>query len=144
VISRFSVRTLLIVMKFQAGSFDPWGGPGFEACAALVNHEFERVFYKNDLSFGAAILNLYMVWKVLLKIDQRLTRLDLWRHELGQPRPSRWIHVLRLRIAADRISQCHSREVQRAQVDRQFRESLPIIPSGYTWQFDYLRICRHR
>ncbi|KAL4895785.1 glycoside hydrolase superfamily [Aspergillus ambiguus] len=47
---------------FQAGAFDPWGGPGFDKCAALVNHEFERVFYKNDFSFGVAILNLYMTF----------------------------------------------------------------------------------
>ncbi|THC91551.1 hypothetical protein EYZ11_008991 [Aspergillus tanneri] len=47
---------------FQAGAYDPWGGPGLAACAALVNHEFERVFYKNDLSFGVAILNLYMMF----------------------------------------------------------------------------------
>lgn len=48
-------------MKFQGGSYDPWGGLGFEACASLLNHEFESVFYKNDLSFGVTILNLYMV-----------------------------------------------------------------------------------
>ena len=48
-------------LKFQGGAFDPWGGVGFEKCAALLNHEFERVFYKNDFSFGVAFLNLYMV-----------------------------------------------------------------------------------
>lgn len=30
-------------------------------CSELVNHEFARVFYKNDFSFGVSILNLYMV-----------------------------------------------------------------------------------
>ncbi|RLL97383.1 hypothetical protein CFD26_106997 [Aspergillus turcosus] len=57
-----SPTTPYSLVEFQAGSFDPWGGPGFAACAALVNHEFETVFYKNDLSFGAALLNLYMTY----------------------------------------------------------------------------------
>ena len=48
-------------LQFQAGAFDPWGGPGFAACASLVNHEFSRVFYKNNFSFRVAIFNLYMV-----------------------------------------------------------------------------------
>lgn len=48
-------------LQFQAGAFDPWGGHGFDMCAALVNHEYERVFYKNNFSFGIAIFNVYMV-----------------------------------------------------------------------------------
>lgn len=48
-------------VQFQAGAFDPWGGLGFDQCAVLLNHEFERVFYKNLQSFGATILNFYMV-----------------------------------------------------------------------------------
>ncbi|GKT50768.1 putative beta-galactosidase C [Colletotrichum spaethianum] len=47
---------------FQGGSFDPFGGPGFEKCAALVNHEFERVFYKNNFAAGVTIYNLYMIF----------------------------------------------------------------------------------
>ncbi|PYH85697.1 beta-galactosidase extracellular [Aspergillus uvarum CBS 121591] len=57
-----SPTTPYSIIEFQAGAFDPWGGPGFAKCAALVNHEFERVFYKNDFSFGVAILNLYMTF----------------------------------------------------------------------------------
>ncbi|KAL2002782.1 hypothetical protein VTN02DRAFT_5941 [Thermoascus thermophilus] len=57
-----SPSTPYSLVEFQAGSFDPWGGLGFDACSRLVNHEFERVFYKNDLSFGVAILNLYMTF----------------------------------------------------------------------------------
>ncbi|KAL2444773.1 putative beta-galactosidase A [Exophiala dermatitidis] len=57
-----SPTTPYSVTEFQAGSFDPWGGPGFEKCGILVNSEFERVFYKNDLSFGVKILNLYMTF----------------------------------------------------------------------------------
>lgn len=75
----FHVDTASDSVQFQAGSFDPWGGPGFEACSRLLNNEFERVFYKNDLSFGVAILNLYMVGCVpslLAKSWQRLTLLQ--------------------------------------------------------------------
>ncbi|XHG07123.1 hypothetical protein AWENTII_010281 [Aspergillus wentii] len=57
-----SPSTPYSLIEFQAGAYDPWGGPGFDACAGLVNHEFERVFYKNDFSFGVAILNLYMTF----------------------------------------------------------------------------------
>lgn len=50
------------IVEFQGGSFDPWGGWGFDQCSQLLNSEFERVFYKNDYSFGVTILNLYMVF----------------------------------------------------------------------------------
>jgi hypothetical protein len=48
-------------IQFQAGSFDPWGGSGGDGCAMFLNAEFERVFNKDDFSFGVKILNLYMV-----------------------------------------------------------------------------------
>ena len=57
-----SPTTPFSLVEFQGGAFDPWGGPGFNNCAILVNNEFERVFYKNDFSFGVTILNLYMVF----------------------------------------------------------------------------------
>ncbi|KAF3021271.1 hypothetical protein E8E15_006457 [Penicillium rubens] len=57
-----SPSTPYSLIEFQAGAFDPWGGVGFTKCAALLNHEFERVFYKNNLSFRVAILNLYMTF----------------------------------------------------------------------------------
>ncbi|KAK5329783.1 hypothetical protein LTR93_001371 [Exophiala xenobiotica] len=57
-----SPTTPYSITEFQAGSFDPWGGPGFAKCGVLVNSEFERVFYKNDLSFSVKILNLYMTF----------------------------------------------------------------------------------
>ncbi|CCX12140.1 glycoside hydrolase family 35 protein [Pyronema domesticum] len=50
------------VVEFQGGAFDPWGGPSYEACSVLVNHEFERVFYKNLLSFSTNIFNVYMIF----------------------------------------------------------------------------------
>ena len=56
-----SPKTPLSIIEFQGGSFDPWGGPGFEKCTALLNHEFERVYYKNNFAAGVTIMNLYMV-----------------------------------------------------------------------------------
>lgn len=49
------------ILEFQGGAFDPWGGSGYEACSVLLNHEFERVFYKNKMSFSTSIFNIYMV-----------------------------------------------------------------------------------
>ncbi|KAI2623939.1 glycoside hydrolase family 35 protein [Hypomontagnella submonticulosa] len=57
-----SPNTPYSIVEFQAGSFDPWGGWGFEQCSALVNHEFERVFYKNNYAAGVTIYNLYMIF----------------------------------------------------------------------------------
>lgn len=50
------------IVEFQGGSFDPWGGLGFAQCAELLNSQFERVFYKNDLSFAMTIFNIYMTY----------------------------------------------------------------------------------
>ncbi|OAA46981.1 beta-galactosidase [Metarhizium rileyi] len=50
------------IIEFQGGAFDPWGGWGFEMCAALVNHEFARVFYKNNLAAGVSIFSIYMIY----------------------------------------------------------------------------------
>lgn len=57
-----SPSTPYSIVEFQGGSFDPWGGPGFDKCEILVNYEFERVFYKNLYSFGVTILNFYMTY----------------------------------------------------------------------------------
>ncbi|GAB7350686.1 hypothetical protein MBLNU459_g1248t1 [Dothideomycetes sp. NU459] len=57
-----SPSTPYSLVEFQGGSFDPWGGPGFAKCATLLNNEFERVFYKNDFSFGVTIINYYMTY----------------------------------------------------------------------------------
>ncbi|KAF1956364.1 beta-galactosidase precursor [Byssothecium circinans] len=57
-----SPSTPYSILEFQAGSFDPWGGPGFEKCATLAGPEFQRVFYKQLYSFGVTILNLYMTF----------------------------------------------------------------------------------
>ena len=48
-------------VQFQGGGYQPWGGAGFESCAALLNHEFQRVLFKNNYAAGIAIFNVYMV-----------------------------------------------------------------------------------
>lgn len=57
-----SPSTPYSIVEFQGGSFDPWGGLGFAQCAELLNAEFQRVFYKNDFSFGVTIFNIYMTY----------------------------------------------------------------------------------
>ena len=57
-----SPTTPYSLVEFQGGSFDPWGGASFAKCTTLLNQEFERVFYKNDFSFGVTIFNIYMVF----------------------------------------------------------------------------------
>ncbi|KAL4914908.1 putative beta-galactosidase A [Aspergillus aurantiobrunneus] len=57
-----SPSTPYALVEYQVGAFDPWGGSGFEKCAALTGYEFERVFHKNTFSFGVAILGLYMTF----------------------------------------------------------------------------------
>ena len=56
-----SPTTPYALVEFQGGSFDPWGGSTFAKCETLLNEQFERVFYKNDFSFGVTIFNIYMV-----------------------------------------------------------------------------------
>ncbi|KAG4025228.1 hypothetical protein MFRU_063g00180 [Monilinia fructicola] len=57
-----SPSTFYSLNEFQGGAFDPWGGLGFQACAQLLNEQFERVFYKNDFASGVTLLNLYMLY----------------------------------------------------------------------------------
>ncbi|KAF7531211.1 hypothetical protein G7054_g9091 [Neopestalotiopsis clavispora] len=57
-----SPSTPFSLLEFQGGAFDPWGGPGFDNCASLLNEEFERVFYKNNLAAGVTIFNIYMIY----------------------------------------------------------------------------------
>ncbi|KAL1986538.1 hypothetical protein VTN96DRAFT_6116 [Rasamsonia emersonii] len=57
-----SPTTPYSISEFQGGSFDPWGGYGVDNCATLLNNEFERVYNKNDFSFGVKIFNLYMIY----------------------------------------------------------------------------------
>lgn len=57
-----SPSTPYTIPEFQGGSFDPWGGWGFDQCAELVNHEQVRVFYKNNYAAGVTIYNPYMIF----------------------------------------------------------------------------------
>ena len=57
-----SPTTPYSIVEFQGGSFDPWGGYGFNSCAILLNEQFERVFYKNNLAAGVTIFNIYMTY----------------------------------------------------------------------------------
>jgi beta-galactosidase len=48
--------------EFQGGSFDPWGGPGYERCRTLTGSAFERMFYANNIENQFTVQNLYMVY----------------------------------------------------------------------------------
>ncbi|KAK1968963.1 family 35 glycosyl hydrolase [Colletotrichum sublineola] len=60
--NKIAPTTPYTIVEFQGGGFQPWGGAGFEYCAALLNHEFERVLYKNNYAVGVTIFNIYMTW----------------------------------------------------------------------------------
>ncbi|MEU4526258.1 beta-galactosidase [Amycolatopsis sp. NPDC024027] len=51
----------LITAEFQGGAFDPWGGPGYEKCAQLINDQFANVFYKQNIAVGATGQSFYML-----------------------------------------------------------------------------------
>ncbi|PIL34810.1 hypothetical protein GSI_02597 [Ganoderma sinense ZZ0214-1] len=48
--------------EFQAGAFDPWAGPGYDACAVLTGPDFEDVFYKQNWAANAKLVNYYMFY----------------------------------------------------------------------------------
>ncbi|TBU36471.1 glycoside hydrolase superfamily [Dichomitus squalens] len=48
--------------EFQAGAFDPWAGPGYEACAVLTGPDFEDVFYKHNWAANEKLVNYYMIY----------------------------------------------------------------------------------
>ncbi|WP_206071160.1 beta-galactosidase [Knoellia koreensis] len=52
----------LSTIEFQGGAFDPWGGPGFDKCAQLINDQFANVFYKQNIAVGATTQNIYMLF----------------------------------------------------------------------------------
>jgi beta-galactosidase GanA len=58
----YSPDTPIFIGEFQGGSFDPWGGPGFDKCRQLTGPDFINVFYKNDLAQGATLINSYMTY----------------------------------------------------------------------------------
>jgi beta-galactosidase GanA len=48
--------------EFQGGSFDPWGGPGYDKCAELIDDQFANVFYKQNIAVGATAQSFYMTY----------------------------------------------------------------------------------
>ena len=46
--------------EFQGGAFDPWEGPGYDACAVLTGPDFEDVFYKQNWAGNAKLISYYM------------------------------------------------------------------------------------
>ncbi len=54
--------TPLYFAEFQGGSFDPWGGAGYDKCRELTNASFEKVFYKANIASGATLQSFYMTY----------------------------------------------------------------------------------
>jgi beta-galactosidase GanA len=52
----------LFTTEFQGGAFDPWGGPGYDQCAQLINDQFADVFYKQNIAVGATAQSFYMTY----------------------------------------------------------------------------------
>ena len=52
----------LYTAEFQGGAFDPWGGPGYDKCAQLINDQFANVFYKQNIAVGATAQSFYMIY----------------------------------------------------------------------------------
>ncbi|MFF4259777.1 beta-galactosidase [Streptomyces sp. NPDC001663] len=48
--------------EFQGGAFDPWGGPGYDKCAQLINDQFANVFYKQNIAVDATAQSFYMTY----------------------------------------------------------------------------------
>ncbi len=52
----------LYTPEFQGGAFDPWGGPGYDKCAQLIDDKFADVFYKQNIAVGATAQSFYMTY----------------------------------------------------------------------------------
>ncbi|CAL1698277.1 unnamed protein product [Somion occarium] len=50
------------IPEFQGGSFDPWGGPGYDACELLTGPDFQDVFYKQNWASNAKLISYYMLY----------------------------------------------------------------------------------
>ncbi|HEX6520659.1 MAG TPA: beta-galactosidase [Streptosporangiaceae bacterium] len=46
--------------EFQGGSFDGWGGSGYDNCYTMTGPSFENVYYKNDIAQGVTMQSNYM------------------------------------------------------------------------------------
>jgi Glycosyl hydrolases family 35/Beta-galactosidase, domain 2 len=59
---RFRDDAPIFTPEFQGGSFDPWGGPGYDKCRQLTGADFENVFYKENIIGGATMQSFYMTY----------------------------------------------------------------------------------
>ncbi|KAI0339083.1 hypothetical protein BDW22DRAFT_1362002 [Trametopsis cervina] len=48
--------------EFQGGAFDPWGGPGYDACEVLTGPDFQDVFYKWNWASNVKLISYYMLY----------------------------------------------------------------------------------
>ncbi|TBU55766.1 glycoside hydrolase superfamily [Dichomitus squalens] len=48
--------------EFQGGAFDPWAGPGYDACEVLTGADFEDVFYKQNWAANVKLISYYMLY----------------------------------------------------------------------------------
>lgn len=88
------------------------GGAGPEACAAMINQDFERVFYKQNYGLHTTFMNLYMVWRTSYNVkSQHSLTPDIRRNKLGEHWSSRRIYILRCWSSNQRRSNSDSREV---------------------------------
>jgi beta-galactosidase GanA len=46
--------------EYQGGSFDGWGGSGYNKCYNMTGPDFENVFYKSNVAQGATMQSNYM------------------------------------------------------------------------------------
>jgi beta-galactosidase GanA len=46
--------------EYQGGSFDGWGGSGYDNCYNLTGAAFENVYYKNNIAQGVTLQSNYM------------------------------------------------------------------------------------
>ena len=50
----------LYLPEYQGGSFDGWGGAGYDNCYNLTGPAFENVYYKNNIAQGVTMQSNYM------------------------------------------------------------------------------------
>ena len=50
----------LYLPEFQGGSFDGWGGSGYDNCYTMTGPDFENVYYKNNIAQGVTMQSYYM------------------------------------------------------------------------------------
>ena len=73
--------------EFQGGSFDPWGGPGYDSCELLTGPDFQDVFYKHNWAANVKMISYYMFYGRMLVFLKREWSFhadaDLQRYKLG-------------------------------------------------------------